>query len=45
MFCLLIVSKVVVTFRYGVRLRALKRGNAEYVINMCFIGTNKQPIC
>ncbi len=43
-WCLLIVSKVVVNFRYGVGLRDLKYDHAEKGINMCFISTNKQLI-
>ncbi len=43
--CLLIVSKIVVKFRYGVGLRDLKYGHANLGITVCFISTNKQPIC
>ncbi len=43
--CLLIFSNVVIKFRYGLWLRGLKYGHAEWVINMCFISTNKQLIC
>ncbi len=45
MCCILIVSKVVVKFRYEVGLRDVQYGHAEQDINMCFISTNKQPIC
>ncbi len=38
--CLVIVSKVVVKFRYGVRLRMCNM----VMQNLCFISTNKQPI-
>jgi len=43
-YFLLIVSKVVVKFRYWVRLRDVKYGHAKLGINICFISTNKQPI-